>query len=208
NVKMENKLQELTDKIYQEGITRGKQEAENIISAAEEEADKIIKSAEARAEEIISNAKKESEELKKNTLSELRISFRNAMNGLRQDIENMITVKVVDEPVKDALSDTSFISRLIEDATSKLFTESNNSGADVNVPEEMKEKIEQYLREKTNKSLSSGLVLIPDRTMEKGFEIIPHGKDYKVRVTEDDLKIYMRDFLRSRLADLLFEEDK
>jgi len=160
---MENKLQELTDKIYQEGITRGKQEAENIISAAEEEADKIIKSAEARAEEIISNAKKESEELKKNTLSELRISFRNAMNGLRQDIENMITVKVVDEPVKDALSDTSFISRLIEDATSKLFTESNNSGADVNVPEEMKEKIEQYLREKTDKSLSSGLVLIPER---------------------------------------------
>jgi len=205
---MENKLQELTDKIYQEGITRGKQEAENIISAAEEEADKIIKSAEARAEEIISNAKKESEELKKNTLSELRISFRNAMNGLRQDIENMITVKVVDEPVKDALSDTSFISRLIEDATSKLFTESNNSGADVNVPEEMKEKIEQYLREKTDKSLSSGLVLIPDKTMAKGFEIIPHGKDYKVRVTEDDLKIYIRDFLRSRLADLLFEEDK
>jgi len=205
---MENKLQELTDKIYQEGITRGKQEAENIISAAEEEADKIIKSAEARAEEIISNAKKESEELKKNTLSELRISFRNAMNGLRQDIENMITGKVVDEPVKDALSDTSFISRLIEDATSKLFTESNNSGADVNVPEEMKEKIEQYLREKTDKSLSSGLVLIPDKTMANGFEIIPHGKDYKVRVTEDDLKIYIRDFLRSRLADLLFEEDK
>lgn len=204
---MENKLQELTDKIYQEGITRGKQEAENIISAAEEEADKIIKSAEARAEEIISNAKKESEELKKNTLSELRISFRNAMNGLRQDIENMITGKVVDEPVKDALSDTSFISRLIEDATSKLFNESNISGADVNVPEEMKEKIEQYLREKTDKSLSSGLVLIPDKTMAKGFEIIPHGKDYKVRVTEDDLKIYIRDFLRSRLADLLFEEE-
>lgn len=204
---MENKLQELTDKIYQEGITRGKQEAESIISAAGEEADKIIKSAEAKAEEIISNAKRESEELKKNTLSELRISFRNAMNGLRQDIENMITGKVVDEPVKDALSDTSFISRLIEDATSKLFNESNISGADVNVPEEMKEKIEQYLREKTDKSLSSGLVLIPDKTMAKGFEIIPHGKDYKVRVTEDDLKIYIRDFLRSRLADLLFEEE-
>lgn len=203
---MQNKLQELTDKIYQEGISRGKQEAETIISEAREEADRIIKNAEEDAEGIIAKAVKDAGELKNNTLSELRISFRNALNSLKQDIEVLITNKVVDDPVKEVLSDSAFVTKLMETAIEKLFSGSDIKGADIHVPEEMAQKIGHYVNQKTTKTLSSGIVLIPVKSMEKGFEIVPHGKDFKIRITETDFENYIKEFLRAKLIRLLFEE--
>ena len=39
---MQNKLQELTDKLYNEGLSKGKQEAELLRANAKKEAEKII----------------------------------------------------------------------------------------------------------------------------------------------------------------------
>ena len=47
---MENKIQELTDKIYREGIEKGNEEAQKLIAKAEAEAEAIIIAAEAQAE--------------------------------------------------------------------------------------------------------------------------------------------------------------
>ena len=38
---MENKIQELTDKIYREGVEKGNEEAQRLIANAQEEAKKI-----------------------------------------------------------------------------------------------------------------------------------------------------------------------
>jgi V/A-type H+-transporting ATPase subunit E len=61
---MQDKLQELTDKIYLEGVTRGNREAEAIISEARTESEKIRKEAEKTAGEIVANARKEADEIR------------------------------------------------------------------------------------------------------------------------------------------------
>ena len=106
---MQNKLQELTDKIYQEGIARGKEEAETIVAGARAESEKILKKAEEAAAAIMSKAEKDAEELRKNTLSEIRISFRHSSNALKQYLENLISKKVIEDPVSETFSDTSFV---------------------------------------------------------------------------------------------------
>jgi V/A-type H+-transporting ATPase subunit E len=205
---MQNKLQELTDKIYLEGVARGNKEAETIIAEATTESEKIRKEAEKKAEEIIAKARKEADEIKKNTLSELRISFRHSLNSLKQDIERLISDKIVDYPVSKVFSDSSFVARLIETTAEKMFAGNNEPEVDINVPEEMMDEIEKYIRKETTKALSSGIVLHPSGSMEKGFEIIPHGKGYKIRITEAEFTSYIKGFLRSKLVDLLFEQDK
>ena len=42
---MENKIQELTDKIYREGVEKGNEEAQRLISSARDEAAKIVEDA-------------------------------------------------------------------------------------------------------------------------------------------------------------------
>jgi V/A-type H+-transporting ATPase subunit E len=205
---MQNKLQELTEKIYQEGITRANEEAEKIISGARAESEKIIKEAEKEAKKIVSEAEKKAEETMKNTGSELKLSFRHALNALKQEIEKVITCKIVEDPVSEAFTDNRFIARLIEITAEKWSPGNDEKGIEIYLPEEILNEIEKYLTGKTHKTLSEGITLQPVKSMEKGFEIHPHGKEYKISVTESDFASYIKEFLRPKLVDLLFDNTK
>lgn len=49
---MENKIQELTDKIYREGVEKGNEEARKLVLEAQAEAKKIVDEAHKEAEQI------------------------------------------------------------------------------------------------------------------------------------------------------------
>lgn len=70
---MDTKIQELTDKIYKEGVEKGNEEAGRIIAEANAQKDTILKDAEAEAKRIVAAAEKQAAELKKNTEAELKI---------------------------------------------------------------------------------------------------------------------------------------
>lgn len=53
---MENKLQELTEKIYSEGVSKANEEAREIQQKAEKEAGDIKKQAQKEADNIVSKA--------------------------------------------------------------------------------------------------------------------------------------------------------
>jgi len=201
---MQEKLHELTEKIYREGVSKGKKEAETILSEARAESGRIIREAEKAAEAIIAKAEKDADELKKNTESELKISFRHAINSLKQETEKIIAGKIIEEPVSEVFSDSHLIARLIELIAAKWTPGESEQGIEVFVPAEMKEEIEKYFSHQTRKALTAGITLKPVKSMEDGFEIKPSGKDYKVTVTESDFVSFIREFLRPKLVKLLF----
>ena len=53
---MENKLQQLTQKLYDEGLEKGRAEADKLVADAKAEARKIVAEARAEAEEIVKKA--------------------------------------------------------------------------------------------------------------------------------------------------------
>lgn len=205
---MQDKLKEITDKIYREGVSRGNEEAEKIISNARDEAGKIIANAEKEAKKIISEAQKKADEMLKNANSELKLSFRHSLNSLKQEIENKISFRVVDEPVSEIFSDNKFLARLIEIITEKWSQEGSNEGFEIHLPEGSVADIEKYLKYKVPKILSEKIILRPSNSLEKGFEIYPSGKEYKISITDSDIASYLREFIRPRLADMLFENNK
>ena len=64
SIYMQNKLQELTDKLYNEGLSKGRQEGEAILNEARSQAEEIISKARAEAARITADAEKEASELK------------------------------------------------------------------------------------------------------------------------------------------------
>ncbi|MFR9566233.1 MAG: hypothetical protein SNH13_03115 [Rikenellaceae bacterium] len=60
---MDNKLQQLTQRLYDEGLEKGRSQAESLVAAAKSEAEEIITQAKKQAEAIIKGAKNESEDL-------------------------------------------------------------------------------------------------------------------------------------------------
>ena len=53
---MENKLQQLTEKLYNEGLSKGRAEAEAVLAKAHADAEKIVAEAQDKAREITAQA--------------------------------------------------------------------------------------------------------------------------------------------------------
>lgn len=204
---MQDKLQEITEKIYQEGVSRGNEEAEKIIAEARKESVRMTENAEEKAGQIIAAAERKAGEIIKNAESEIKLAFRLSQNSLRQDIENKIAFRIIDEPVSEIFSDNSFLAGLIGIIAEKWAQQGNDEGFEIRMPEEILPDVEKFLEEKLNKTLSDRVTLNPGKSMVKGFEIHPSGREYKISVSDSNMAEFLRDFIRPRLAELLFGEE-
>ena len=110
---MENKIQELTDKIYREGVEKGNEEAQRLVSNAREEAAKIIEDARKEAEAIVAAARKAATETTENTQSELKLFAGQAVNALKSEITSLLTNQVVTKAVKDFVGDKDYLNKFI-----------------------------------------------------------------------------------------------
>ena len=71
---MEQRLQDLTEKLYNEGVEKGREEAERLIFEAIEKSKSIENMAKLEAANLLDKATNEAEELKKNSLTELKLA--------------------------------------------------------------------------------------------------------------------------------------
>ena len=110
---MDAKIQELTDKIYTEGVEKGQVEANRLIAEAEAKAQKIEAEASRRAEEIIRSAEVRSAELRKNTESELRLYSTQLIESLKSSVAEQIQGEVAKSSVQALTTDKAFVQGLI-----------------------------------------------------------------------------------------------
>ncbi len=111
--KMENKLQELTGRLYEEGLSKGRAEAERLVAEAEAKAARIVADAREKAAEMEQNAVKAAEELRSNAMIELSLAGKQAVATLKENISEMIIAKSVSEQVGKVAVEPEFIRQML-----------------------------------------------------------------------------------------------
>ncbi|MFO7827641.1 MAG: hypothetical protein R6V23_03390 [Bacteroidales bacterium] len=203
---MENKLQELTQKLYNEGVEKANDEADKIIAEAKAEADKLKKNAQKEAKEIINEAEQKSEEIKKNVHSELELASKQTIRTVKQQVVELITSKVIDEPVKKSFDDEKFVKEIIETVI-KNWNPQKDESIDLSVllPEKLEKEFEKYFKAKTGKELNANLELSFSDAVKGGFKIGPADNSYKISFTEDDFINFFKSYLRPKTVEMLFQ---
>jgi V/A-type H+-transporting ATPase subunit E len=206
---MQPKLQELTEKIYQEGVERGNQEAEKIISKAREEAALINKQASAEAVKIVEQAKQKALEIQNKTQSELKLSGRQALNSLKQQITELVVTKTVQADVKKSFEDISYLKDLILAIVQKWNPASDgNLNLNLILPADKETELKNFIESKAKSLLSKGLTLQFTGKLKNGFEISPSDGSFKISFTDEDFTRFFGNYVRPAIASLLFEGDK
>ncbi|MBN2480947.1 MAG: hypothetical protein JXB19_04345 [Bacteroidales bacterium] len=201
---MENKLQELTNKIYHEGIDKAREEAEKIVADAKKEAGEIRSKAEQEASRTLEGARKEAQELQKNVLSELKLSARKAVSAVRQKITGLIIAETAGEAVKEAFRDKEFVKKIIE-----LTIKNWNPGKEAYdlrllLPGEDEKNLGKYFAEKQKELLNGTLEIQFDSQMNAGFKIGPKDGRFLISFTDDDFMNFFREYLRPGTIKLLY----
>jgi len=205
---MQNKLQQLTEKIFKEGISKGNAEAEKIINDSKKQAEDIIVKAKKEADKIINDAKKKSDEIKSSSEAEFRLSSKQTINALKQQITELINGEIVGTSVKKVFEDKDFIKKLIETSI-KNWQPASNEDADLTIllPEKQEKEIQQYFTKSVNDLLKKGIEIRFDADVKSGFQIGPKNGSYKISFTEEDFINFFKQYLRPRLIKLLFSEE-
>lgn len=196
---MNTKLQELTDKIYLEGVEKGKAEAKRILDQARSEADQLLENAKAEAAQLIKAAENKSAELDKNTKSELQLFARQSVNALKTEITDMICGQIVAESVKSASSDKEFMQKII-----LAFVQDWAKNESVTIGTADAEKLTKYFTANAKSLLEKGFKIEQANGVKAGFSVEPASGGYKITFGDDEFIAYFKEFLRPRLVEMLF----
>ncbi|RMG24786.1 MAG: V-type ATP synthase subunit E [Bacteroidetes bacterium] len=204
-----NNLQELTQKIYEEGVEKARKEGEHILQEVKEEARQIIARAEEQAQQIIEKAEQKVREIRQQNEAELKLSARQAISALKQKIVDLIVARVAAAPLEKAFDDQKFIQEIIE----KLifaWLENDKQSDDLRVllPEGKYQELEKYFAAKENELLQKGVQIQFQGKMKDGFVIGPQDGSYKISFTSEDFENYFKAYLRPRTYQRLFGEEE
>ena len=200
---MQNKLQELTDRLYNEGLSKGKQEGEELLAKAKVQADEMIAKAKAEAAQIVAAAQKQADEIKTKTASDIRMASTQSLAATKKDIETLVVGKMTDEAVKKTLSSANFVKDIIK-AVAEKFTTDGPVDLELILPETLKADLEPFATKELAKILGAGVEASFSKKVSGGFRIGPKEGGYFVSFTEDTFNELISEYLRPATKKLLF----
>lgn len=198
-----DKLQELTQKLYEEGLAKGKQDGEALLQKAQSEAEGIVKQAQEEAEAILAKARKDAEDFKVKVEGDVKMAAQQAVQATRTDIENLVVSKVVDGTVDKALANEDYIKGIIT-AVAQKFSADEPADLSLVLPENLRKSLEPFVKNELGKLLGKGVDATFSKKVAGGFKIGPKDGGYFVSLTDDTFKDLIGSYLRPATKKLLF----
>lgn len=200
---MQNKLQELTDKLYNEGLAKGKEEGARILEDARKKADEMIAEARKEAEAIRKAAERDAADLRGKTESDLRMASAQCLQATKSDIENLVIGKISEEKVNAALADKDFIKEIIS-AAAKGFSATEGSDMALMLPASLQADLEPWVKGELAGVLGADIKADFSKKVAGGFTIGPKDGSWFVSMTDATFRELIAEYIRPVTRKLLF----
>lgn len=196
---MNNKIQELTEKLLNEGVEKGNAEAEKIVASANDKAAQIVADAKAKAEEIIAAAKKDAKGVEDNTKNEIKMYAAQAVNALKSEIANVVCQKIVSETTAEVVGNKDFMNEFMLKMAEKW-----GAGEDIVISTADAASLKALFLKKAKSLLDKGVKIEQVNGQKALFTVQPADGSYKVNFGEAEFEEYFKNFLRPQLVEILF----
>ena len=201
---MSDKLQELTDKLYNEGLSKGKQDAEAMVAKAQAEAADIVAKAKAEAEHIVAQANREADELRTKVMADVKMAATQSIAVTRQEIEKMIVSKAAQNGAA-CLSEADFVKEMVKSIVA-AFNPQNAAPVDLNLilPESLKAQVEPFVQNEVKNLFKADVNVSYDKKMGGGFKVAPKDGGYMLQFTDEEFRTLIANYLRPATKKILF----
>ena len=193
-----NKLQELTQKLYNEGLERGRADAERLVAEAKESAAKIIADAKAEAED-------RAEDITKNAMTEIALAGRQALTKIKAELAEAVIMKTTGSAVKAAAADATFVKDML------LAMANNWNAATVDVslkallPEEKRAELDAVMQASAEELAKAGVEVGYSKEVKTGFKLGEKNGGYYIAFTDESFDALLKEYLREKVSNILFK---
>lgn len=200
---MSNKLQELTDRLYNEGLSKGKEEGEILLSKARKEADEIIANARKQAEDIVTEAENRAAQLKEKAESDIKMASEQALMATKKDIENLLVNALCTEETEKVLSEEKFLKEIIL-AVAQKFSTQQSEDISLVLPASLESMLEPWVSTELKKALKKEINVDFSKKIKGGFSIGPQNGSWYISMSDESFKALISEYLRPVTKKLLF----
>jgi V/A-type H+-transporting ATPase subunit E len=204
---MDDKIQQLTDRIYEEGFQKGEEKAREIIREAEARAARIVSDARSEAATILSGAQRQTQELQRNTETEVRLSAEQAIAAVKQQIMDLLETRIVGDTITTALSDPATIKEFLTILIQNWKAASGSvPSLEILLPAQKQEELARAFEKAVSDFLQRGTEIKFSSRFKAGFRIGPANGGFKISLTDEDFKEFFKEYLRPKTRSLLFDK--
>ena len=198
-----NKLQELTDKLYNDGLSKGREEGARLLEEARKEAGDIVAKARKEAEEIVENARRQADDFSQKVNSDLKMAASQSLQATKKDIENLIIGSFAGEEVKKSLSSADFVKEILKSVAEK-FSSEEASDLSVVLPASLQDELEPFVKGELAELLGKGIDATFSKKISGGFNIGPKDGGYFISLTDETFNELITEYLRPVTKKFLF----
>ncbi len=201
---MENaKLKELTERLYGEGLEKGRAEADRLVAEAQASAAKILAEAKAEAAKIVKQAEDKAADTAKNSMTEISLAGKQALTKIKNEIADAIIAKSVNAGVAEAVVDAAFVKQLLLAVAAAW-----NSGAKVELkamlPAALEAEFSKVFEASAKELLAAGIEVGYSKDVRNGFKVGQKDGGYYIAFTDESFAALMQEYLREKVSKLLF----
>lgn len=197
---MSDQLQELLQRVYDEGVNKAKTEAEQILAAAKSEADGILSKAKQEADSLLKAAQSKAEDLSRNTDADLKTAAQHTMSAVKQKLTDVFLENAFDEKVRAATADPEFLKKVILDIVGSW----RESGGKITIAQSMEGKLDEFFLKSLQEKAGQGMAVEFSPQMKNGFSIAPTDGSFKLSFSDEDFANLFKSYLRPRTNNILF----
>ena len=196
---MDSQIQALTEKVYQEGVLKGEQEAAKILAAANAQAEQVERDARTRAEQIIAEAQRSASELKSNTERELKLNASKLIEATKASIVDVLAGRIAGDSVQALTANPELLQRVVLEIA-KGFDLKHG----VEITSSQAEELKAYFAQNAKALLEGGLTIKQVAGKATQYTIRPQNGSFKVEIGEQEFVELFKSILRPQLAQELF----
>ncbi len=202
---MDTQLQDIIQKIHDEGVQEAEARAKKIIEAAEKNAKERIDRAKNEAEQIKKDAEKEAEKAQAAGEAALKQASRDLLLSVRKELTSLFD-SVQKEAVGEALTAqrmgeiiSSLVAAWVKDGTTRV---------EVLVGEDDRDALENELKKRLSGKLNAGYEVRPVRGISAGFRISTGDSGAYYDFTDESISELLAAYLNPRLAAVMQKATK
>lgn len=200
-----NKLQELTQKLYNEGLEKGRTEADRLVAEAKQEAAKIIADAKAEAEAVTKAAEVRAEDIAKNAMTEISLAGRQAVSKIKSELAEAIVAKATSDAVKAATIDSTFVKDMLLAVAKNWSAATTDVSLVALLPEDKRNELDAAMQKSADELMKAGIEVGYSKEVKSGFKVGEKSGGYYISFTDESFDALLKEYLREKVANMLYK---
>ena len=201
---MENKLKELTERLYGEGLEKGRAEADRLIADAKEKAAAILTEAKAEAAKIVKAAEDKAADTEKNSLNEIQMAGRQAIAKIKSELSTAIIAQVSGKAVKAAALDVEFVKNLLLTVAQNWSGVAEQVSLKALLPAALEGEFAAAFEASAKELLAAGVEVGYSKDVKAGFKVGEKDGGYYISFTDESFEALLDEYLREKVSQILF----